>query len=180
MSYEAIVLELMGRIQTLENEMKQANAAILGLESRMKTGETEEDKYSPDRNETIEKSAVSYGRINEEMMLACYEAGKRLYQNPRLDISKLASGVAQSTAMNRNSAFMFIYVVDCMLKGEVYKRAISMQAQRLCLGKIQVEFGDAQLRTALEAVRAHIVYREECGHTVDGVVAVLKDFERML
>ena len=70
----------------------------------------------------------SYLKMTEEMMEMCYMAGKKLYSDEKLNIGILADEISTKTGMNRSSAVMYIYVVDCMLKGNVYKRAISTKA----------------------------------------------------
>ena len=59
--------------------------------------------------------------MTEEMMEMCYMAGKKLYSDEKLNIGILADEISTKTGMNRSSAVMYIYVVDCMLKGNVYR-----------------------------------------------------------
>ena len=89
-------------------------------------------------------------------------------------------GKSTKTGMNRSSAVMYIYVVDCMLKGNVYKRAISTKATEKYFKEIYEEYGKSGLCNALQATREHIRYRKNLGHTVEGLVTLCVQYEMYL
>lgn len=107
-------------------------------------------------------------------------AGKKLYSDEKLNIGILADEISTKTGMNRSSAVMYIYVVDCMLKGNVYKRAISTKATEKYFKEIYEEYGKSGLCNALQATREHIRYRKNLGHTVEGLVTLCVQYEMYL
>ena len=91
--------------------------------------------------------------------------------------NKHTSFIAESTGMNRNSAVMYLYAVQGMLDGTIYKRAISAKAMRKYYDTIWNESGSVGLKRAIQATRLHIQYRRECGHTVDSIEEICKQYE---
>ena len=125
MQYESILLELMSRIKTLEKEQIVLQEKVDALMNpSCKDFSFQESEVS----ENVHPGPKSYLKMTEEMMEMCYMAGKKLYSDEKLNIGILADEISTKTGMNRSSAVMYIYVVDCMLKGNVYKRAISTKA----------------------------------------------------
>ncbi|MBE7025508.1 MAG: hypothetical protein E7408_05580 [Ruminococcaceae bacterium] len=150
MQYETIILELLSRIKKLEKDV-------------------EELKQSKDNTDAVQerKNTVSYTKMTDEMIAVCYQYGKKVFEGE--DAQELAALIAKETGMNRNSAFMYIYVVNSMLSGEIYKRAISKRALEIYFEKISKEYGSIGLRKAIRATRLHIDYRRGYGHAVDSV-----------
>jgi len=111
-----------------------------------------------------------YDKMTDEMIEICYKCGKMVFQGE--NAQELADDVAEETGMNRNSAFMYIYVVSSLLSGEVFKRAISKKALEIYFKKIFQDYGSEGLKKAIKATRLHIDYRKSCGHTVDSIEEV--------
>ena len=82
--------------------------------------------------------------------------------------------------MNRNSAIMYLYAVDALLSGTVFKRAISRKALKEYYDLILGEYGTNGLRQALEATRLHIKYRKDCGLTADAMEELCRAYESRL
>ncbi|HTB62903.1 MAG TPA: HNH endonuclease signature motif containing protein [Opitutales bacterium] len=61
--------------------------------------------------------------------------------------------------LNPNSALDFVYIFQHMLRGEVYKRAMSVEATEDFLMWIRRDYDDAHFRNALIALGEHIRYR---------------------
>ena len=112
------------------------------------------------------------------MIAVCYACGKRLHSGENL--STLVRDVEAKTGMNRNSSIMYLYAVAAMLDGTAYKRAISTRAARFYFDQILAEFGSRGLALALQATRLHIEYRKSCGHTVDSMEQLYRQYEQKL
>ncbi len=154
MQYETIILELLSRIQKLEDEM-----ALL---------KQEQDKKSVSSNDEISyEKEISYKKMTNEMLEICYQYGKKMHNGE--NANTLAANIAKKTQMNRNSCIIYLYAVNAMLDGTIYKRAISAKAIQKYFDNIFHEYGTEGLRKAIHATRLHINYRKECGHTVDSL-----------
>ena len=153
MQYETIILELLSRIKKLEEDVEELKQFRVS-----RVIEPENSAYVP---------SVSYTKMTDEMIEICYKCGKMVFQGE--NAQELADDVAEETGMNRNSAFMYIYVVSSLLSGEIYKRAISKKALEIYFKKIFQDYGSDGLEKAIKATRLHIDYRKSCGHTVDSI-----------
>ncbi len=153
MQYETIILELLSRIKKLEEDVEDLK------QSRQNNVVEQENATSV--------SSVSYTKMTDEMIEICYKCGKMVFQGE--NAQELADDVAKETGMNRNSAFMYIYVVSSLLSGEVFKRAISKKALEIYFKKIFQDYGSEGLKKAIKATRLHIDYRRSCGHAVDSI-----------
>ena len=153
MQYETIILELLSRIKKLEEDVEE-------LKQSRQNDVVEQEN-------TTSVSSVSYTKMTAEMIEICYKCGKMVFQGE--NAQELADDVAEETGMNRNSAFMYIYVVSSLLSGEVFKRAISKKALEIYFKKIFNDYGSEGLKKAIKATRLHIDYRKSCGHTVDSI-----------
>lgn len=164
MQYETIILELLFRIKKLEEDVEELK--------RSKISNIIEQENS------TSVSSVSYTKMTDEMIEICYKCGKKVFEGE--NAQNLAGYVAEETGMNRNSAFMYIYVVSSMLSGEIYKRAISKKALEIYFKKIFNEYGSAGLKKAIKATRLHIDYRRSCGHAVDSIEEACNKAENRL
>lgn len=173
MQYETIILELLSRIKKLEEEVTELKQALL-VSSSVPISDDAIVNVSDERND----GAVSYTKMTDEMIDICYKCGKKLASGE--NAQDLADDIAESTGMNRNSAIMYLYAVQGMLEGTIYKRAISAKAMRRYYDTIWNECGSAGLKKAIKATRLHIDYRRECGHTVDSIEEICNQYERKL
>ena len=153
MQYETIILELLSRIKKLEEDVEELK------QPRMSNAIEQENATSV--------SSVSYTKMTDDMIESCYKCGKMVFKGE--NAQELAGEVAEETGMNRNSAFMYIYVVSSLLSGEVFKRAISKKALEIYFKKIFNDYGREGLKKAIKATRLHIDYRRSCGHAVDSI-----------
>ncbi len=165
MQYEMVILELMTRIKKLEDEVEQLKHQL---------GTTQELISSDSSSETNENTAT-YRKMTAAMIDLCYYGGKRVLAGENLVVA--ADQIVSETDMNRNSAIMYLYAVDAMLKGSEYKRAISTKAMRRYFDLILNDYGKAGLKRAIRSTRLHINYRLECGHKVDSITAICDDYE---
>lgn len=181
MQYEKIILELMGRIQDLEEDMKNLKNRIEILENSEKRIESSNSESCLE-TEDIPGSSVSvpYKKTTDEMIVMCYEYGKKAYSEKDANIGLYADEVAEKIGMNRSSAFIYIYAVKYMLDGHIYKRAISTKALRTYFEAIVNDFGKEGLAKAIRSVREHVAYRRGCGHPVDSIEALCDEYEKRL
>lgn len=174
MQYETIILELLSRIKKLEDEVSELKKA---LHAPSATLVTNDDTVSGNYEENTD-SSVSYTKMTDEMIDICYKSGKKLAAGE--NVQDLADDIAESTGMNRNSAVMYLYAVQGMLDGTIYKRAISAKAMRRYYDTIWNEIGSVGLKKAIKATRLHIAYRRECGHIVDSIEEICNQYESRL
>lgn len=176
MQYESIILELMTRIKNLEDEVVRIKEEQCNLSKMIlhQDDETLEEIIL----ETDNESHISYRKMTDEMIDLCYSYGKQVY-NGR-SVNDLADEINSRTGMNRNSAVMYLYAVSGMLSGTIYKRAINTKATQRYLEKIFDDYGKEGLQKALHSLRLHIDYRRECGHTIDSLEDVHREFEGRL
>ena len=166
MQFETIILELMSRIQKLEEE-------VTLLKQRLDEGaETKAD------DSIMQEPNTAYKKMTDEMIELCYKYGKKVHQGE--NIQEIADDIVYETGMNRNSAIMYLQVVDSMLSGTIYKRAINSKALQKYYENIWNEYGTAGLKKATTATKYHIEYRRELGHPVDSIEEICNKWERRL
>ena len=163
MQYETIILEMMSRIQKLEEEVEL-------LKSSVSTTNFEQREIQPKRNV----------KVTPEMTRLCYEKAKSVYKNPYLDTNDLAEEISSQTGMNFNTAKMNIYSIVQMLKGEEYNRLLSADSLNLCLDMIYQEFGKQGLQKALTATRLHINYLKTKDMATSKLLSVYEKYEMMI
>lgn len=174
MQYEIIILELLSRIKKLEEEVAELKQALPTPSNKQVSGEeTDNDMFEENYD-----SSVTYRKMTDEMIDICYKCGKKLAAGD--SVNELADDIAESTGMNRNSAVMYLYAVQGMLDGTIYKRAISAKAMRKYYDNIWNESGSSGLKKAIHATRLHIAYRRECGHMVDSIEQICDQYEGKL
>ena len=174
MQYETIILELLSRIKKLEDdvsELKRVQAVSNVIPASIAC---EEDNMSIE----VGESTVAYKKMTDEMIDICYKSGKKVANGE--NAQELADDIAESTGMNRSSAVMYLYAVQGMLSGTIYKRAISAKALKKYLDTIWNEYGSQGLKKAIHATRLHVEYRRSCGHMVDSIEEICDQYERRL
>lgn len=177
MQYDAIILELMSRIKSLEQACETLNTRVQSLESLFRPDETQNSAADTDDSEEENDSRL---KMTQEMINACYACAVRLHKNSRLDFKQEVSALSRQTGMKKTSATMYVYAVKNMLSGTVYKRAINQTATETYFQNILRDFGPAGLTAAIQATRAHIAYRHQFGHTVDGLVQLCNRYDRQV
>ena len=179
MQYETIILELLSRIKVLEEEVAAIKKQIHNNDLNKESLKTAADipKESPP---TALQRGGRNTRMTDAMVEGCYRLGKEAVNCPAANLWGYADQMARETGMNANSAFIYIYVVRCMLTGQVFKRAISAAALRKYLETIWSEFGPEGLARALQAVRQHMEYRRELGQMVGSISDICDEWEKRL
>ncbi len=170
MQYQSIILELMGRIQNLEEEVRELKRQLADM-----TSGTSQEEILYTNEDVRTGSVVQYQKMTDDMIMACYEGGKKLRDGS--NAQDIAENIAEITGMNKNSAVMYLYAVSGMLDGVVYKRAISAKAIKKYFETIYNEYGKAGLQKAIRATRFHTEYRRECGHVVDSIDSICDLYE---
>lgn len=174
MQYETIILELMTRIKKLEDEVNELKQIIV---PPIVDNPPIEDNINNMYEDNVD-SSVAYKKMTDEMIDICYKCGKKLAAGE--SVQELADDISDSTGMNRNSAVMYLYAVQGMLEGTIYKRAISAKAMKRYYDTIWNEYGSAGLKKAIRATRLHIDYRRDCGHMVDSIEEICNQYEGRL
>lgn len=162
MQYETVILELMSRVQKLEEEIAQLKAtADFG-------------------NVGVQAASRRNVKVTPEMTELCYEKAKLLCNNENLNMDDLAQEVSKQTGMNFNTAKMNIHSITKMLKGEGYNRIISSDSLDLCLSLIYAEYGYGGLYKALKATKLHIEYLKTKGMATQKLFSVYDKYEQMI
>lgn len=168
MQYETIILELLTRIKKLEEDIAELKAQRGSL--TLPSGDSDNQQES--------ETTTTYRKMTDEMIDICYNCGKKAAAGD--NVQELADDISETTGMNRSSAIMYLYAVQGMLAGTIYKRAISAKALKKYYDTIFNEYGSAGLSKAIRATRLHIDYRRECGHTVDSIEEICDRYENKL
>ena len=119
MQYETIILELLSRIKKLEDDVSELKQAL----NTNATIQTPVVNNEESRTTNARESTVEYKKTTDEMIELCYKYGKRLANGE--NAQELADKITDATGMNRNSAIMYLYAVQGMLDGVIYKRSIN-------------------------------------------------------
>ena len=160
MQYETIILELMSRVQRLEEEVKQ-------LKDTVSVGSIEQVESQPKRNV----------KVTPEMTRECYEQAKLAYKKHYIYSDDLAEEVSKKTGMNYNTAKMNIHSMTQMLRGEEYNRILSADSLDLCLGWIYSDFGLKGLDNALNATELHIEYLKTKDMATSKLISVFNKYK---
>lgn len=176
MQYETIILELLSRIKKLEDDVNELKLAQGGIYNNTPCNE---DIVEEQGNcQVFNEDTAPYKKMTDEMIEICYKCGKKVVGGE--SVQELADDIADTTGMNRNSAVMYLYAVQGMLEGKIYKRAISAKAMKKYYDTIFNEYGSAGLKKAIYATRLHIAYRRECGHNVDSIEEICDTYGNRL
>lgn len=181
MQYETILLELLARIKKLEDEVEHLKAVLEESKNEF-VSEEKEIAIDTEHEEPGQpcRTTTTYTKLTDEMLKLCYSYGKKAYEENYGNLWALANKVARESGMNHNSAFMYIYVVKCMLEGVVYKRAINAKATRMYFNNIYADYGKEGFKKALAAARAHLSYRRSLNHPVDSLEDVCNEYEKKI
>ena len=170
MQYEKIILEMLERIQTLEDQVKE-------LKERQVVNLSQKESIpSP----TFREPRRTNTKVNDEMLEACYHAGKKAINSDYADVVELAARVKEKTGMNQNNALMTIFAVIALLNGELYKRAISGKATAKYFDNILRDYGKGGLQRAIAAMRKHINYRRTLHHNVDLLEQICDQYQEKI
>ena len=174
MQYETIILELLSRIKKLEDDVSELKRVHDARNSMSVASVGDEDRAEP----VAREATVAYKKMTDEMIDICYKCGKKVANGE--NAQELADDIAESTGMNRNSAVMYLYAVQGMLNGVIYKRSISATAMKKYFDTIWNEYGSQGLKRAIQATRLHVDYRRSCGHMVDSIEEICDRYESRL
>lgn len=155
MQYETIILELMSRVQKLEDEVEK-------LKNSISVNDIQQTEFHPKKNV----------KVTSEMTRECYERAKKAYINHYIYFNDLAEEVSVKTGMNLNTAKMNIHSMTQMLRGEEFNRILSADALDLCLMWIYDDFAQKGLKNALKATELHIEYLKTKDMATSKLIAV--------
>ncbi len=92
---------------------------------------------------------------------AAYQKGRELYAAGNKGITAALVELQKRTGIKRASASNYIYNLRKMLRGERYKRAMSVESTEDFLAWIYKDYGMEGLKNALLALEKHIPYFQE-------------------
>jgi len=167
MQYETIILEMLARIKKLEEDvsiLKQEQSTFFAMHC------VEEESGGD--------STVPRQKITDERIDICYSYAKRVFAGE--NIQKVADEVVEETGMNCSTVIMYLYAINGMLKGTIYKRGISAKATRRYFDIIFREYGSEGLKKAVLSVGLHIDYQKECGFTTNSIEVVYDEYKNKL
>lgn len=165
MQYETVILEMMSRIQKLEDEVRELKS-ILNEENLI-------------NNQPV-KAKRKNVKVTPEMTEICYQYAKIAYEQRNVDIDDLAEKVAVDTGMNENTAKMNIGSIKAMLEGVEFNRILSSKSLGICLDLIYKDYGKIGLQKALEATRQHIKYLNSINNPASNLKKVCEEFEKIV
>lgn len=90
-----------------------------------------------------------------------------------ITLTKGTTDLVRVHEFNPNSATMTIRSLCHMIRGERYRRALTIDATDYFLSRIKEEDGIEGLRVALKGLSSHIDYRHSTGVNVPGLQAIL-------
>jgi hypothetical protein len=103
----------------------------------------------------------------------------RQFAAGRATLSQARDTLVRDHDFNPNSASITIRSLSHLLKGERYRRALTIGATDYFLGRILEDDGPEALRTALRGLSLHIDYRErDNGVNVIGLRSVLSKYSK--
>lgn len=97
--------------------------------------------------------------ITTEMIEAAYSHGKKVHHK-QMDIKDAIKAVADEYHMNPASADFYIKSLRDMMRGQVFKKTINMEATEYYLKNIREDYGNDGLKKALTSIDLHINYYE--------------------
>lgn len=166
MNYESIILELMNRIQTLEQK-------VSNIEMQMFEDEEKSDKEDKEMGHKNIK-------ITTEMLNACYDRGKKTYLLGSNNFAELAEEVSSETGMTQSTAQMYIIDINAMLHGNYFNRSMGTNAAQLFFDRIEQDFGKSGLQNAITALEQHIRYMNSMGYPVRALCRICKEYKEKL
>lgn len=176
MQYEKIILEMLERIQALEDQVKELK------ENQIKTPPDEISRitHAPVWQPAPMISHRTNTKVTDEMLEACYQCGQQAVNSEYADVVDLAAQVSRDTGMNQNNALMTIFAVISLLNGELYKRGISGKATTKYFENILRDYGKGGLQRAIAAMRKHITYRRALHHNVDLLEQICDQYQERI
>lgn len=115
--------------------------------------------------------------INKDMIATAYKYAVQVYKG---NIGRIPAETAihHESGLCRSSAQAYIQIFLCMMKGQAYKRSMSLYSHRYFMENIHKDFGQAALIKAISATEGHIEYCTTLGKSLVGVEGILKDMQR--
>lgn len=148
------------------------------------TGGSDLDRVRRTNGEQVTGAAdgVADGRkrkkITDEQYRRGYELGREVFEG-EVDRDEAIAELVRIGA-NEVTASNMIYIVDGLLSGQIFKRALKDEAYGWYLGWILRDYRMAGLETALKSARLHLTYRESPGVVRTRLREIIKHYKRIL
>lgn len=122
------------------------------------------DSSNSNQRHLIEDGQTRHGRkqnvITREMVDEVWQAFTKHLKGLG-EIRELSVEVANSSGMNRGSAFIYLNILLKLVKGETHTRVLKMDDLEYFMGKIKTELGEVEFRNALRSLNQSIPYWRE-------------------
>jgi len=102
----------------------------------------------------------SNNAITKKMAEEVWEAFMQ-YHKGLGEISRLSDDIAESTGMNRGSAFIYLNILANLVKGEANTRTMKMKDLEFYMEKIKEELGIEKYKLALKSLEISVPYWKE-------------------
>ena len=100
-------------------------------------------------------------KIPDQIIPDIYEIAKQVYEK-KVALSEGAETLSSKNKMNNTSARIYINDFKSLLAGQEFKRTLNAYSMEYFISRIGKDYGDAQFRLSVEALRKHIHYYESC------------------
>lgn len=109
-------------------------------------------------------------KITKDLMEIAYNESKNAYKN-NMNKNSVKIGVKNmvSAGWNETSAKWTFPIFYALMKGEVYKRRMSISQTNYFLEKIFEDDSTLKKEKALESVKKHLDYYNDEGHKISGI-----------
>lgn len=151
MDYEAAINALIQRVDELEGQLRKLELA-----------------HIPSR---------SNGKVDEQMLKACYNAAISTILEEGANFNILAEQVCGKTNMNFGTAKNLIMTAYALSTGELFKPIISGKAADYFLSRIQKDGNEAALAKAVGALWLHIRHRQRLGRDTALLEKIAQKYE---
>ena len=102
-------------------------------------------------------------KIPDQIIPDIYETAKLVYEK-KVPLSEGAEKLSSKHNMNNTSARIYINDFKSLMAGQEFKRTLNAYSMEYFISRIGEDYGDAQFKVSVEALRKHIRYYESC-HT---------------
>ncbi len=123
-----------------------------------------EPKISEDFEDSFEEGSKSSTRSNSRITTAMVDevwlAFLRHLEGSG-EVNPLSTEVSVKTGMNRGSAFIYLTVLDNLVKGDPNTRVLKFKDLEYLMGKIKTELGESKYHKALKSLMASVPYWQE-------------------
>jgi predicted glutamine amidotransferase len=154
----------------------------LGLNDRFIKDSTENSsipntlKNSAALNQSMNKRTP----ITQDMTQKVWFFFSEYYHNGEIDKKKIAADIALESGMSEGSAYIYLVILDNLIKGKANKRNMKVKDLSYYINEIEKEFGQNKLSLVLDSLERSLPYwRERINMKyADQIKALITDIEK--